>query len=422
MGNIPTVADSNRGNFYPWVIVAASFVVASITYGTVFSFGVFMTPLREYFGATSAAISGAYSLAMLVFSCSGIIAGWGVDKYGPRITTLLGGLLLGLGLLLTSQVRTVSQLYLTYGLIGIGLSSAHSPLMTTVSRWFVRRRGLALGILSAGIGGGPLVMAPLSAYLIYTGGWRFAYLVLACGAGIIMAAALLLKGSPKNIKGLPNVEMNNLSISPQRTKASELTSELSGFSLRGAISTKSFWQLGVVFLAIGLSAQMVKVHVVPYGESQGMSPMTAATVLSVLSGISVVGRIMMGMASDWIGRRKALVICVFTEGAMILWLIGASSVWMFFLFGVIYGFGYGGHGPQLPALAGETLGLSHMGTILGSLNFFWGIGGAIGPVLAGLLLDATGSYSSAFMVGAAGMFLATAMGFLIKTPERKKEA
>jgi len=153
-----------------------------------------------------------------------------------------------------------------------------------------------------------------------------------------------------------------------------------------------------------------------------MSPMMAAMVLSILSGASVVGRITMGMASDWIGRRRALVVCVFTEGAMMLWLIGASNVWMFFLFGVIYGLGYGGHGPQLPALSGETLGLRHMGAILGSLNFFWGIGAAVGPVLAGYLLDVTGNYSSAFILGASGMLIATALSFVARTPERKSVA
>ena len=415
-----TADDDYRDRLYPGIIIAASVVIAVITYGIVFSFGVFVTPLREYFGTTSAVISGVYAISMLAFSGSGILAGWSVDKYGPRITTLIGGLLFGLSLLLTSQVRTVGQLYVTYGMIGIAMSTAHAPLMTTVSRWFTRRRGLALGILTAGIGGGPLIIAPLSAYLIHTGGWRFAYLILASGAGIILLMALLLKKSPENTSEIRNVARDNGRASLSGKKAGEFNSGLSDHSLREAIGTRSFWQLGVIFLVIGMSAQMVKVHVVPYGESQGMSPLLAATVLSVLSGTSVVGRITMGMASDAIGRRQALAVCVFIEGAMMLWLIGASNVWMFFLFGIIYGYSYGGHGPQLPALAGETLGLKHMGTILGSLNFFWGLGAAVGPVLAGYLLDATGSYSSAFILGAAGMLLATVVSFLPKKPARKQ--
>ncbi len=416
-----TADDDYRGRLYPGIIIAASVVIAVITYGIVFSFGVFVTPLREYFGTTSAVISGVYALSMLAFSGSGIVAGWSVDKYGPRITTLIGGLLFGLSLLLTSQVRTIGQLYMTYSMVGIAISTAHAPLMTTVSRWFTRRRGLALGILTAGIGGGPLIIAPLSAYLIHTVGWRFAYLVLAGGAGIILLMALLLKKSPENTDETRDVAGDNGRASLSGKKTGEFNSGLSDhYSPREAIGTRSFWQIGIIFLVIGMSAQMVKMHVVPYSESQGMSPLLAATVLSVLSGASVVGRITMGMASDAIGRRQALAICVFTEGAMMLWLIGASNVWMFFLFGIIYGYSYGGHGPQLPALAGETLGLKHMGTILGSLNFFWGLGAAVGPVLAGYLLDATGSYSSAFILGAMGMLLATAVSLLPKKPVGKQ--
>ncbi len=105
---------------------------------------------------------------------------------------------------------------------------------------------------------------------------------------------------------------------------------------------------------------------------------------------------------------------------MILWLISASSPWMLFLFAAIYGFGYGGHAPQLPALAGETLGLRHMGAIVGAASFFWGVGGAFGAVLAGHILDITGSYGSAFIVGAVAMLLVAAMGCFLKTPEGER--
>ena len=145
--------------------------------------------------------------------------------------------------------------------------------------------------------------------------------------------------------------------------------------------------------------------------------MTAATIISIISGTSIVGRIAMGTVSDWMGRHKVLAMCVFTQGAMMLWLVGASSVWMFFLFAIVYGLGYGGHGPQLPALAGETLGLRNMGAILGSLNCFWAIGGAVGPIVAGSMIDATGGYNGAFIIGAVAMFIATVLSFMVKVPK-----
>jgi MFS family permease len=148
--------------------------------------------------------------------------------------------------------------------------------------------------------------------------------------------------------------------------------------------------------------------------------MTAATVLSTITGTSIAGRIIMGMASDWIGRKTALVICVSIEGIMMLWLINASSAWMLFLFAAVYGFCYGGHAPQLPALAGETLGLRHMGAIVGTASFFWGLGGALGTVLAGYAIDITGSYNAAFIIGALAMFLVVAISFILKTPDQKR--
>ncbi len=420
MGNTSTVVKGNGRLFYGWIIVAACFFIATITFGAAFSFGVFLNPFRESFGWTSAAVSGAYSLCLLVYTSFGIVAGWGTDKYGPKKTAILGGLLLGLGLLLTSRVNSLWQLYTSYALIGIGISPAYAPLMTTVSRWFVKRRGLALGIISAGIGAGPLIMAPLASYLISTSGWRSAFLVMAATAGLIVIAAFLLKRSPEEIGEFANGEMYHGSTPEPKTKVSKVTPELSEFSFREAIGTRAFWLLGSMNLTVGIGLLIVITHIVAYSESQGISPITAATVLSIISGASIAGRVIMGMASDSIGRKKVFIICVSIEGLMLLWLIVASSVWTLFLFAAVFGFCFGGHAPQFPALTGETLGLGHMGTILGAVAFFWGAGGALGSILAGYIFDTTGSYTSAFVIGAAAMFLTAAITLFLKSPEKEK--
>ena len=126
---------------YGWIIVATCLLVTTITFGAGFSFGVFLPFWRESFGWSSAVISGAYSLLLFFYTAMGIFAGWGADRYGPTKTTMAGGFFLSLGLLLTTQVHSVWQLYFAYVLIGTGMSSAYSPLMTTVSRWFTDRKG-----------------------------------------------------------------------------------------------------------------------------------------------------------------------------------------------------------------------------------------------------------------------------------------
>ena len=407
-------ASKSRGLFYGWIIVAASFPVVAISYGSLYSFGVFLLPFREYFGASSAAISGAYSTAVLMYMAFGIPAGWLADKYNPRVTTIAGLLLMAVGLVLTSRVTTIWQLYLTYALIGAGMSPAYSPLMTTISRWFVKRRGLALGILTAGVGAGPLIMAPVATHLILTNDWRFALMVIAGGTIVVIPAAFLMKKTPAEIGRLPDGGIIDTTPALQPQVATAVSGKASGLSLKGAIRTRGFWQMAIIYFMIGLSLQMVLAHVAAYSQGKGISPITAAAVLSTISGVSIAGRMTMGLASDWIGRRRALAICVFMEGLLVLWLITASSVWMFFLFAIVFGFFYGGHVPQLPALVGETLGLEHMGTVLGATSFFWGVGGAIGPYLAGYIVDTTGSYAWAFAVGGLGMLLITATSLVVK--------
>ncbi|MFH1489971.1 MAG: MFS transporter [Pseudomonadota bacterium] len=382
-----------------WITLAACFLVVTITNGAGLSFGVFLNPFRESFSATSAAVSGAYSITLWVFAFCGVVSGWAVDTYGPRITVMVGALILGSGYLLTGFVESLWQLYLTCALIGIGLSSGYVPTMTTISRTFVKRRGFALGLNSAGIGFGPLIMAPFQTHLILLRGWRFAYRVTACIVGITIPVALLLKKHPKN----QGEGSENRAVTPFSTLR----------KMTWVFTSRAFWLFCLLFLAIGVSVQTVMAHIVAYAQTQGETPMIAAAVLSSVTGASMIGRIFMGTASDWIGRQKALVLCTFFEGLMLLWLMAASSTWSLIIFGLIFGFFYGGHAPQLPALIGETLGFENMGAILGVINLFWGIGSAIGPLATGYLFDVTGSYRGGFMIATALMFTASATGLFL---------
>ncbi len=402
-----------RGIDYGWIIVGACFLITTIAFGAGFSFGVFLNPFRESFGWTSRTISVAYSIQLLTYTGMATFTGLSVDRYGPRVTTMIGGFVFGTSLLLASQVNTIWQLYMTYGLMGIGMSVAYTPPMTTVVKWFTRRRGLALGIVSAGMGAGPLILAPLAGYLISVNGWRFTFLMMGAMTYLIILAALLLKRSPQEDRG-------NIS-PPQTSPASSNYSLLSSdFSLREALGTRAFWLIAFMFMMVGVGLQMVLAHVVAYSEIKGLSPVTAATILSTISGASIAGRIIAGIISDRFGRKKVLTACVFIEGMMIFWLIGAEDIWALFAAAAIFGFGYGGHSAQFPALTGETLGLSHMGAILGAAVFFWGIGGALGTSLAGHIVDLTGSYSGAFLIGAVAMLLTVPASFFLKTPKKRE--
>jgi MFS family permease len=406
--------------YYRWIIIAASFLIMTIAYGAAFSFGVFLTPLRNELGWSSAAISGAYSTLLFFYTTMGVLAGWGVDKYGPRTTTIGGGIFIVSGLLLITEVRALWHLYIGYAMIGTGLSSAYSPLMTTVSRWCKERRGLALGIIGSGISIGPLIVAPLATHIIFKYDWRLCFLIMASGAGIIILAAFLLKRSPDLEGKIDSKEAGDTGIRQSAEKLGTAISEFHDFSLKEAVGTSTFWLLSCIFLLTGFGLQMVMAHIVACAVNNGIDPMTAAAALSTVAGCSIAGRVLMGMLSDRIGRRQTLAICVFAIGVSILGLAEALDPVILFASAAVFGFGYGGQGIQLPALTGETLGLSHMGSILGAAGFFWGVGGGLGTLFAGFAYDMSRSYTSAFAVASIAMLSLVVVTFLLKVPTKRK--
>ena len=162
--------------FYGWVVVASFFIIGTAIWGIRFTFGVFFKSIESEFTLTRTATSAIFSTQMVLGGVFTILGGWVLDRYGPRIVILLMGLFAGLSLLLTSQTNAVWQLFLTYSLLlAMGTSAIYVGVMSTVSRWFDRRRGLALGLASVGAGLGPMIMAPFATYLIANFDWHGVY-------------------------------------------------------------------------------------------------------------------------------------------------------------------------------------------------------------------------------------------------------
>lgn len=389
-----TEGDSPR-YFYGWVIVAACLFIIMTAYGVVYSFGVFFKPLQDEFEWSRAATSGIFSFYQISHTILGMLAGWANDRYGPRLTVAVAGVALAGGLMLTSQVNALWQLYIVYGLlVGLGISGAWSPLLTTVSRWFTRRRGLALGVVAAGIGIGTLIMSPLSSYLISVCGWRQSYLYIGVAALVIFSiGSIFLRKDPRE-KGL-------LPYGETRGQMSTAVPESRGIPLRKAIRTRSLWLAFALFVLISSGIFMVLTHIVRYAQDTEIPPLAAASILGIIGAASIAGRITMGAVSDRIGIKVSLAICVVLQAIVIAWLSGLSDVWEFYLFAVAFGFSYGGIIPLIPALTGELFGLGHMGLLFAFITIGGGIGGAFGPLLAGYIHDARGSYSIAFLIAAA---------------------
>jgi len=403
--------------FYGYIVVVAALIILVITGGTISSFGVFFKPLLTEFDWTRAVTSGAYSLYTLLFGFLGIIAGGVTDRFGPRLLAIACGLLLGLGLLLMSQISAVWQLYLFYGvIIGVGVSGGFVPMLSTVAKWFVKRRGLMTGVTSAGIGAGNLVMPLVATQLITVYGWRTAFIILGITAAVVMAvAAQFLRRDPSQVGQLPDGESG---AEPEKW----LVSKAKGSSLREAIHTRQFWMLCIIILSFFLGVGVILVHLVPYATDLGISAVSAASVLAIVGGISMVGRIGMGSIADRIGNKPALIIVCIIRIVGLLWLLSAGELWMFYLFAVVFGFSWGGQAVLPSPMVAELFGLRAHGAIVGTVIFVGTIGGAIGPILAGRIFDVTGNYQLAFLILVGITIIALILALLLRPVSRQSLA
>jgi len=404
--------------FPGWIIVAAGFLVMMASGGSYFAFSVFLIPLSEEFGWNRASTAGIFSLSVLIFGIGSIFSGRMTDRFGPRLVVGAGGVLMGSGLVLSAIIQSLWQFYACYGvMIGIAVSAGWGPLVATVSRWFIARRGLAMGIMSIGVSMGILIVPPLSRHLITVFGWRtsLALLGLVTGA-IIVGSAFLLESDPRRRGLVPYGEK----ISKSRPEADSLKASADriskDWSLPQALVTQTFWMIFAGYLLWCTGFYMVPVHLAAYCTDIGLSPLAAALAVSLIGGGSILGKIFMGLLSDRIGPQKVLVINLLLQSVCIFGLIGSRSITSLYLFSSIFGFGYGGTGPQLPVITAKFFGLSSLGAIFGVLILSGQIGGAVGPLLAGKIFDLSQSYFLAFLLGGASIMVSFFLILLLRLP------
>jgi len=403
--------------FYGWVVVAVFFVSGITLYGVHFSFGIFFKSIESEFSLTRAATSAVLSANLLLAGLYSFFAGWALDRYGPKIVVLLMGVFTGLSLLLTSQTGSSWQLFITYSLLlAMGTGALFVVPMSTVSRWFDKKRGLALGMASSGVGLGPLVMAPFATYLIASFSWRVAYIVIGLIAWlIVIPLSRLLRGDPYEIGALPD----GVKTLPEDTESEEGIIQPAHLSLPQALRTRSFWLVMFIWVLYASNIFLVFTHLVPHATDIGYSAMEAAAIVSLLGGAAVAGRVVLGTVSDRMGRKVTAIICALLQAGAMMWLLWANDLWMFYLFALVYGFAFGGMSPVMAALIGDTFGLGRIGAILGMLEVGFGIGAAIGPAVGGFIFDVSNSYFLAFLLGAAVMLVATLLIALIRRETNK---
>jgi len=400
--------------FYGHVVIAAGFLTWLIGFGTNATFSVFLTPVTMEFGWTRAEISIGYSLALFVQACLGIIMGWLTDKIGPRLVISVFGSFLGLCYLLLSQINALWQFQLIFGLFAAtGISALVAPVMATVARWFAKKRGLMIGIVQAGLSVGGFIFPPFIGWLILTQGWRFAYVIMGIitVAGMILAG-LLLKRDPNKQQQLPTairVE-NHLKFKRQDEKLPS-----SGLSLRESIYTRQFWLIAALYCCFGFCRSSFLVHIVAYIQDLGYSLADGSKVLSVLFGSSLFGRIAIGRLGDKIGSRPSLVVGFLVTAITLIWGLINQDLWGLYIFGIFFGFGWGGQAVLRFSVTSESFGELSMGLIMAVLGLGDSAGAAFGSFFAGYIFDTYGNYQPVFWIGIAVSIAAVILSLLLKT-------
>jgi MFS family permease len=355
---------AHKGKFhYSYVIAASCFGIQAVGIGTYFSYGVLFNPLISEFGWSRAAIAGAASMAFLLMGLLGIGIGRLNDRIGPRKLMTVTGVFFGLGYLLMSRLETVWQLYLFFGVIfGIGLSSIDVIALTTIARWFVRKRGVVTGMVKVGTGAGQMTIPFLVSLLIIGYGWRYACVLIGVAVLIILVAIAQLMRRDPGMMGLsPDGD--------ETESADERAIEVEGLSLGEAIRTRQFWTICAADLAVVFCLMLVMVHIVPFAIDIEVSPTKAAGVLSTIGGVSMVGRFFSGLTIDRVGSKRVMIFCFFLLIVALLWLLLAKALWMIYLFAAIYGIAHGGFFTTVSPIVAEFFGIKAHGALFGIAMF-----------------------------------------------------
>jgi MFS family permease len=408
--------------FWGWYVVAGAFLLMAATYGARYSFGLFVQPLAAANGWSRSAVSLAASINLIAYALGGIAAGRLLDRIAPWWVATAGAAAGAAGLILSTEARTPLELYLAYGVL-YGLGSAWTgtvPVLSSVSKWFVRRRGLAIGISSMGVSFGTITIVPLAAFILERFSWRagFVFIGLTLLVPGVLIANLMLRRTVPEAYGLapdgdaPRPAALPPAGAPEAPAASRPT--------RRILADARFRVLALCHGTAVMASLMAFVHQVPYAIDIGINPLSAAASLGAVGFAGLGGQFFFGWVSDRMPDPKysaALGYAVMAAGMIVLLL--ARTVDMLLAYALVFGFGYGCLGPLLPIIAADRFGRRFLGAVFGLLVFFVvGVGGALGPIFGGLVFDLTGSYRWAWTFNL-GLLIAAAAGVLTLKGHRR---
>ncbi len=386
---------------YPWVVLGISFMTVAAAFGCRAAFALFFVAVIEEFQWSRGLAAGALALGSVAWTVSAPAWGHMLDRLGPRVVFPAGAGLMAAGFAVSAMTQAVWHYYLGMGLL-VGLGFAALPMTsqaTVITNWFVRKRGMAMGLAASGIGVGIFLVVPATEWLIVALGWRNAYLVL---AGVMLAAVvplnlLLQRRRPQDMGLLPDFGVTTAAESGGPRRALE-----GGMTLAQALRNYRFWALAGGFVFGAIPVHMVLVHQVAAMVDAGLSREFGAWVLGLTGFFTTFSMIGMGTLSDRIGSERAYTIgsLALVGGIVVLLnLDGMSEILVVSLYPPLFAVGFGSRQGLYPTIAADIFHGKHFGSIIGFLAFSIGMGAGVGPWLAGYLHDLSGSYASSGWIG-----------------------
>lgn len=400
-----------KGIFYGWWIVAASFFIALYVAGIIFfGFTAFFEPIVQEFGWSYTEVSIGASLRGLEMGILAPLIGFLVDRFGSRKLVLFGVITVGFGLLLISQTRSLVTLYSGFLLLSLGAGGCTSVVLyTAVANWFKRHISRALGIAACGFGAGG-VMVPLIPWLINIYDWRTTMIILALGMWIIgIPLALVIRDKPEQYGYLPDGGAMPI-VTPDYPAGSEAV----GGSFSNIIKDRTLWLISLAEAIRWIILTAVVIHIMPYLSTVGIPRTSAAFVAAAIPLISLIGRFGFGWLGDMFDKRYLMAITYFLTGLGMMALSFASTGAVIFIFVMFFSLALGGGVTLRGAMLSDYFGRSSFGKALGIIMGASAVGGIIGPTLAGLTFDTTGSYRLIWLVYCGLTIIPVAVILLLK--------
>lgn len=346
---------------YRWVIVAAGALMSCVAIGTMFSLAIFLEPMAIDTNWSRAGISSAMTLNFLVMGLGGFAWGALSDRFGARIVVTIGAVLLGLALVLASRAGSLLTFQITYGvLVGLAASAFFAPMIALTSGWFDTNRGLAVSLVSAGMGVAPMTISPFARWLISAYEWRAAMFDIGVLAWVLLLPAVLLVRQP------PKPAASGAAAAP--------VAEGAGLTVGQALRSSQFIVLGLTFFACCAAHSGPIFHMVSYAMLCGVAPMAAVSIYSVEGLAGLGGRLLYGVLADRLGVKPVLIAGLAIQSIVIAAYLSISQLDQFYMLAVIFGATYGGVMPLYAVLAREYFGQRILGTVFGAATMLSSLG------------------------------------------------